>query len=155
MTEPAALTPECPTTFDLGERIHDERIRYPVLAGDWSARANEYSYEMAQEIARVVVEAGWTPPSEVDRLRAENDAWRNYGKWSCTRDNRSYPCGDCDGCRAGVWGSRATAAALQARIDAVLKLLDPASGMAVQPFANGARYFAERDLRAALTGDQP
>lgn len=42
--------------------------------------------------------------AEVDRLRAENDAWRSYAKWSCTRDDRTYPCGDCDGCRS--WRGR-------------------------------------------------
>jgi 7-cyano-7-deazaguanine synthase in queuosine biosynthesis len=30
----------------------------------------------------------------------ELEAWRRYSIWSCTRDNRTFPCGDCDGCRA-------------------------------------------------------
>jgi hypothetical protein len=46
-----------------------------------------------------------------------------------------------------LFAERDEALAAVRRVEA---LCDPAAGMAILPFGNGSRYFAERDIRAAL-----
>ena len=38
------------------------------------------------------------------------------------------------------------------RVNTLAALLDPAAGMGTTPFGDGVRYFAEKDIRAALFG---
>ncbi len=70
---------------------------------------------------------------DIAALQAENQAWQSYATWSCTRDGATYPCGDCDGCRAGVWNSQAANAALRARIDAARALCEPSEWSVLDP----------------------
>jgi len=81
----------------------------------------------------------------------ENEVWRRFSRWSCTRDHRTSPCGDCDGCRGlaggsldAIHGAFDRLAAAEARITNATALCDE----------RGLEHEALIEhLRRALTGD--
>lgn len=126
-----AVTGDGPRSSDNAEFIAAARTDVPDLLHEID-RLRAANDQLAQLLADRDQRED-TLNDDIAALQAENQAWQSYATWSCTRDGATYPCGDCDGCRAGVWNSQAANAALRARIDAARALCEPSEWSVLDP----------------------